>query len=136
MNVTWYRNSDQMNDMNCWTGAKHCSCKTDVKVSNTLFEWVLFLYLNCKIIRSLINNIELIFSIWLQLRNAVFEWLVIWRERNLLKKPYIKGILHVERRLEGVRLCAFPFLRKTRTQCSKHDISWGGCTILYPTKTE
>ncbi len=86
-----------------------------VKGSNTLFEWVLFLYLNCKIIRSLINNMELIFSIWLWLCNAVSEWLVIWRERNLLKKPYIKGILHVERCLQGVRLCAFPFLRKSRT---------------------
>lgn len=44
-----------------------------------------------------------------------FEWMVMQRERNLLKKPYVKGILHMERCLEGVQLCVFAFLRKSRT---------------------
>lgn len=41
-----------------------------------------------------------------------FERLVMRRERNLLKKPYIKGILHTEQSLQGFQLCGFPFLRK------------------------
>lgn len=78
MNVTGNKNSTRQKIL-----ISTVELEQNAAVKAVTHFYKLFLYLNCKIISSVINNTELIFSIQLRLHNAVFEWLVMRCERNL-----------------------------------------------------